>query len=138
MATVVHPSSRSQACRSCRAGTVVPNHRVLISASLSAGPTATAAASPRLPTSIPAHRSVITGMVIIPRPFCADEGRRFTATFCLTGSKHHSWVHLRRPDQFEKRGLPPERVSATASPDAAPSYSLTRGLIFMHVGGGHR
>src|SRR5215469_776995 len=93
-ATVVQPSSRSQVCNSRKAGMVVANQRVLISASLSAGPTATAAASPRLPTSSPAHRFVITGIVIIPRPFAPDEDRRITAILCLTGSKRHSRVHL--------------------------------------------
>src|ERR1039458_5182338 len=65
MATLAQPYSRSHPCNSRKAGTVVPYHRVLISASLSAGPVATATASPRLPTSIPAHRSIITGIVII-------------------------------------------------------------------------
>jgi hypothetical protein len=35
-----------------------------------------------------------------------NEGRRFTATLCLTGTKHQSWVHLRRPDHFDNRGFP--------------------------------
>ena len=65
IATLVHPSWRNHASSPVNAGTVVPNDRVLISASLSAGPTAIATANSRLPISIPAQHSVITGIVII-------------------------------------------------------------------------
>jgi hypothetical protein len=70
IATLVHPCSSSQHRSGCNAGTVVPNKRVCISASLSTGPTAMATANSRFPTSIPPHDSRMAGTVIISRPFC--------------------------------------------------------------------
>src|SRR5215471_8351547 len=121
-ATVVHPCSTNHAFKSSKAGTVVPLARVLISASLSAGPNATATASPRLPTSIAAHRSLITGIAIILVLSTQTSSRRLLSTLCLTGSKHHSWVHVRRPDQFEPRGFPTRKRLGHRFVCALPRY----------------
>jgi len=133
-ATLVQPASRKHACNSRNAGTVVPHHRVVIAASLSAGPVARATTSPRLPTSIPAQCSVITGMVIILVLSAQTSSQRFA--FDTLSHGHEAPFLGPFPLARLKIGnCPPVRNSASPS-DAAQCHRLTPTVsILMPVGG---
>jgi hypothetical protein len=63
--------------------------------------------------------------------------QRFRLQFASRALGRHSWVHIRRPDQFENRVDSPVERAASAQLQARLSYISPRATagIFMLVGG---